>query len=265
MPTIEQVGAFLEQFAPTRLAESWDNVGLLVGDSRATVKKIMTCLTVTPASAAEAIVEQVDLIVTHHPIPFQPLKRITNEAPTGRMLWDLIRAGICIYSPHTAFDSAAEGINRHLAEGLGLTDVAVLVPSSGCGSNPAEGAGRFGSIAPAISFGDLAERVKQFLRIEQLQAIGDLQRPIDRVAVACGSAGEFLEAARAAGCQCLVTGETRFHTCLEAEATGMSLVLAGHFATERFGVERLAQVLKREFADVDIWASRHESDPLRWL
>jgi putative NIF3 family GTP cyclohydrolase 1 type 2 len=82
--------------------------------------------------------------------------------------------------------------------------------------------------------------------------------------VACGSGGEFFDAALASGCQCLVTGEARFHTCLEAEAAGCALVLAGHYATERFGVERLAEVLGQEFNAIDVWASVAEQDPLRW-
>ena len=106
--------------------------------------------------------------------------------------------------------------------------------------------------------------VKTFLSIDQLQFVGDPQRKLQNVAVACGSAGEFLPIARDAGCDCLVTGETRFHTCLEAEATDIALVLAGHFASERFGVERLADVLADRFPEVRVWPSQTERDPLRW-
>ena len=84
------------------------------------------------------------------------------------------------------------------------------------------------------------------------------------MAVACGAAGELLAAAAAAGCDSMVLGETRFHTCLEAEALGIGLLLPGHFASERFAVEQLAEVLARQFPDVKVWASREERDPLRW-
>ncbi|HEY1784747.1 MAG TPA: Nif3-like dinuclear metal center hexameric protein, partial [Pirellulales bacterium] len=90
-------------------------------------------------------------------------------------------------------------------------------------------------------------------------------RIVENVAVACGSAGEFLEPAHAAGCQLLVTGEVRFHTCLEAEALGVALLVVGHFASERFAVEALADVLAKQFPAVSVWASQRESDPLRWL
>ncbi|MEO8497908.1 MAG: Nif3-like dinuclear metal center hexameric protein, partial [Planctomycetota bacterium] len=81
----------------------------------------------------------------------------------------------------------------------------------------------------------------------------------------CGSAGSFLEAARSKDCDLLVTGETSFHTCLEAEATDMALLLPGHYASERFAVEILADVLAEQFPGIDVWASRDEADPLKWL
>lgn len=111
----------------------------------------------------------------------------------------------------------------------------------------------------------LARRVQEFLSIERLQLVGDPKQPVRTVAVACGAAGELLEAARNTACDCLVLGETRFHTCLEAEAVGVGLVLAGHFASERFAVECLAEVLTRQFPHLGVWASVQERDPIRWI
>ena len=276
--------AFLESFAPPALAEEWDNVGLLVGSREQEVSRVMTCLTISPNVVEEAIREKANLIVAHHPLPFRPLKRITDDTPEGRMLWQLIGAGVAIYSPHTAFDSAREGINQRLAEGLRLTNVAPLVPKP-ARSNiddclaavpqarlaAAEslletdvGGGRYGVYWEAISLAKLAELAKEFLHIDRVQIVGDSATPLKRVAVACGSAGEFLSVARELGCEALVTGETRFHTCLEAESTGIALVLVGHYASERFGVERLAEVLSSQFPSLTIWPSAAERDPLKW-
>ncbi len=263
MTTVQRVGEFLDSFAPGRLAEDWDNVGLLVGDSSHEVTRIMTCLTVTPASADEAVRENVDLIVSHHPLPFRPLKRITTDSVPGRLLWQLIRAGVSIYSPHTRFDSAATGINQRLAEGIGLLNIQPLVPSE---DDPdGLGAGRYGSVDGERTHADVANSLKEFLSIDGLHVVGESTRVINRVAVACGSAGSFLGAARRKGCDLLVTGETTFHTCLEAEATDVDLLLPGHFASERFAVESLAHVLGAEFSDTDVWASRDEAGPLRWM
>ncbi len=268
MATVQDVSDFLEGFAPSRLAADWDNVGLLVGDPALTVRRAMTCLTVTPASADEATRENVDLIVSHHPLPFRPLKRVTTDSVPGRLLWQLIRSGISIHSPHTRFDSAAMGINQRLAEGLGLVDVQPLVPLTDerGGADPdGLGSGRFGSLAAPLSLAECAARLKQFLSLDGLHVVGQAARLIERVAVACGSAGSYLEEAQRKGCDLLVTGETSFHTCLEAEATGIALLLPGHYASERFAVEVLADVLAKQFPDIEIWASRNEADPLHWL
>ena len=175
----------------------------------------MTCLTLTPDSVAEAVREQAELVVTHHPLPFRPLRRLTDDTPEGRLLLELIAARIAVYSPHTAFDSAGRGINQRLAEGLELLDIAPLTADA---QDPAIGSGRFGQLDPPAPLAELAARTARFLKIDGLHLVGDPRRPIHRVAVGCGSAGELLSAAIARGCDCFVTGETRFHTCLEAEA-----------------------------------------------
>jgi dinuclear metal center YbgI/SA1388 family protein len=264
MPTtISDLCRFLEAFAPPHLAEEWDNVGLLVGDPAGPVRRVMTCLTLTGGTAAEAVRERADLVVTHHPLPFKPLKRITSESTPGRLLLELIRGGVAVYSPHTAFDSAADGINQHLALKLGLVEIQPLVPSQRDVSGL--GAGRYGRLLAAASLADFAKQIKQSLGASHLQVVGQLNRPVQRVAVACGSAGSFLDAAREAGCDLLVTGETNLHTCYEARAQRMSLILAGHYATERFHLDYLAGVLQKQFADLTVWASRDEDDPVAWL
>jgi dinuclear metal center YbgI/SA1388 family protein len=262
MTTVSTIAAFLEEFAPPRLAEEWDNVGLLVGDSRRNVQRVMTCLTVTPESVAEAVAEKADLIVTHHPLPFRPVRRLTTDTPEGRLLLELIAAGIAVYSPHTAFDSARSGINQRFAEGLALNDIGPLVSDE---ADAALGTGRFGFPDNTATLASIAARVKDFLSLSGVHVVGNPQMPVRAVAVACGSGGELMDAARRAGCDCFVTGETRFHTFLEAEATGVGLILAGHFASERFAVERLAELLAAQFPTAKIWPSRRERDPVRWI
>lgn len=262
MLTVSAIAAFLEDFAPIRLAAEWDNVGLLVGDARHHVQRVMTCLTVTPQSAAEAIQEKAELIVTHHPFPFHELKRVTADRPEGRMLLELIAAGIAVYSPHTAFDSARSGINQRLAEGLGLSDVGPLVSDK---ADPKLGAGRYGFPESLATVGRIATRLKDFLNLPGVRVVGEAQMPVRAVAVACGSGGDLLEAAQRAGCDCFVTGEARFHTCLAAEALGLGLILAGHFASERFAVERLAELLAAQFPAATVWACRVERDPVQWV
>src|SRR5438105_1688964 len=126
MVTVATVMDFLERFAPAQLAAEWDNVGLLLGDRGAAVERIMTCLTVTPESATEAIEMGAQLIVSHHPILFRAVKRLTTATPEGRMLLALARVGVAVYSPHTSFDNTRGGINESLARRLGLGEVTAL-------------------------------------------------------------------------------------------------------------------------------------------
>jgi dinuclear metal center YbgI/SA1388 family protein len=264
MASVADICDFLEAIAPSELAAEWDNVGLLVGDRGQPVERLLTCLTITPAVAAEAVRERVQLIVTHHPLPFRPLKRLTADEPAGRILLDLIRAGIAIHSPHTAFDSAAAGINQQLAEGLGLLEIRPLIDNDP-DSSSGVGTGRYGRLQQSQSLLQVSARLKQFLNIPGLQRVGDPQQQIEQVAIGCGSAGEFLADAVRLGCQLLVTGETRLHTCYDAEARGLALLLCGHYASERFGVERLAQVLANQFQQLAVWPSHDERDPLTWI
>ena len=257
---LQSVVDFLEAFAPLELAEDWDNVGLLVGDREQSVRRVMTCLTITPASLAEACRESADLVITHHPLPFRSLKRLTTDSTPGKMLLQAIRSGVAIYSPHTAFDSARAGINHQLAAGIGLQEVQPLQPADSLADI---GAGRFGKLGVESSLEALAERVCEFLQIDSLELVGSAQQVVRQVAVACGSAGSFLEPAQRAGCDVLLTGETTFHTCLEAEAQGIGLLLPGHFHSERFALLTLAQTLSEQFPNLMIWASVEETDPIR--
>ena len=263
-PTVDQVARALEEFAPASLSEDWDNVGLLVGRRDETVEKLMTCLTVTPESAAEAIDRGAKMIVSHHPLPFRATSRLTSDTTTGRLLLELIAARVAIYSPHTALDSARAGINQHLAIGLGLDDIRPLIPAND-ESDCDVGSGRFGDTQATLTIAELAIRAKGFLSNDRMRLVGGRDQPCRRVAVACGSGGALLSAAIEQGCDCLVTGEASFHTCLEAQANGVGLILCGPFASERFALLSLADYLGELLPDVTVWACECERDPVQRL
>jgi dinuclear metal center YbgI/SA1388 family protein len=131
MVTVAQVADYLEGRAPAHRAATWDNVGLLLGSRSAEVRRILTCLTLTPEVAAEAASAHVDLIVSHHPIFFRAVQSLTDETPQGRAVLTLARAGIAVYSAHTAFDNCRGGINEILAQKLNLDQVVSLRRISG--------------------------------------------------------------------------------------------------------------------------------------
>jgi hypothetical protein len=127
------------------------------------------------------------------------------------------------------------------------------------------GDGRIGFLETACPLGDLAHTLKASLNLHALPVVGDPQRPVRRVAVVCGAGGELLTDVLHARADAFVTGELRFHDYLTARAHGLALLLPGHYASERIGIENLAQTLQSQFPQLHVWASRDEHDPVAWL
>lgn len=278
--TVATLCDWLQQLAPLELSEDWDNTGLLLGDPAAAVERVMTCLTLTPASVAEALAEGAQMVVVHHPLPFKPLAKITTQSYSGRLVWELARAGISVYSPHTAWDSAPRGINARLADMLGLTQVAPLIPADPVrwpNLSVNVGAGRSGVLPQPLTISEITDILAQQLpscrpRVSEPERIGTAEmdgpeaeppRLVRKVAICCGSGGSLLSAAVASHCDLFLTGEGTFHTCLESQAAGIALLMIGHFASERFAMEQLATELSAAHPQVAVWASKLEGDPVR--
>jgi len=260
---IQNVCQFLETFAPLRLAEDWDNVGLIAGDRQRELKNVMTCLTITAETADEAIAKDVDLIVSHHPLPFRPVKKLTTDNVPSELLWKLAGAGVSVYSPHTAFDSAAAGINQMIADKVGINDARPLAPIVDDAAGL--GAGRYGRLAGKVKLDDFISDVKTKFGLEHLQCVAPARNEVSKVAIACGSGGSFLDKAVFVGCDAMISGEATFHTCLDAKAKGVALILLGHYSSERFAVEALAERLQKEFSELTVWASADECDPIEFV
>lgn len=262
MPRIAHVADALEQIAPLRLAADWDSVGLLVGGRRPQIARVMTCLSLTPEVAGEAVRERADMVVTHHPLPFRPVPRITDDTSTGRVLLELIHAGIAVWSSHTAWDSAAGGINDQLAALLGLDHVAPIEPDT---IHPLAGFGRAGTAPAGWSVARLARHVAGRLGASGVHLVGEGDREAGRVGIVCGSGGDSLDAVKQAGCATLLTGEIKLHHALEARAADVAVIAVGHHASERFAMEVLAGRLAEAVPGLHCWASRDETDPIGWL
>jgi len=258
---VRDLVAALDEISPPDLHEDWDNTGLLLGDPAAASSSVLTCLTLTPDVAAEAIEGEHGLVVTHHPILFRPVQRLTANDPQGAMLLELAQAGVAVYSPHARWDNADGGINDRLAERFGLTDVLPMRVRDDLSTKTPRGAGRIGTLTEPLSFATFVDRVKVSLALPGLDAV-PTKRPVRRVGVACGAAGSYLADAVAADCDAFVTGEARFHTALEARGSGVGLVLLGHYASERFSLEELAGILADRFPDLTVQPSDVERDPL---
>lgn len=261
MTIVNDIVNWMNAQAPLALSESWDNTGLLLGDSATGVSKVQTCLTLTPASVEEAIQKQADLVIAHHPLPFKPLNRITTDSYAGKLLWQLATHRVAVYSPHTAWDSAEIGINAMIATRLGLSRVQPLVPSGVDGLGHL-GAGRIGQLETQHDLGQFCKHVMQRIPNCRMRGV-DSGKPIGRVAIACGSGASLLSSAVKLGCDLFLTGEATFHQCLEAQAAGISMLLVGHFASEQFAMVELANRISLQFSEVDCWASQLDRDPVK--
>lgn len=269
MPTLPEVLAALERIAPLRLAAEWDAVGLLVTPRRKNVARVLTCLTLTPEVAAEAVRERADLVLTHHPLPFRPVARLTPDTGTGRVLLELVAAGVGVWSSHTAWDSSAGGINQLLAAMIPLEGIVPIEPDR---EDPQVGFGRMGVAAAGTGLAALARLLAAQLMANAtqlaahaVQLVGEPDRDAGRVAIVCGSGGDSVGQVAAAGCQTLVTGEIRLHQAVEARAAGLAVVALGHHTSEHFAMAELGRRLAAEVPGVEPIGSRDDHDPLVWL
>lgn len=202
-------------------------------DSEKVVEKILLSLDVTDKTVDAAVSGGYDLILTHHPLIFSPVKSLSDQTPAGRRLIRLVQNGISVFSFHTRLDALEGGVNDVLAEQIGLFDVRPF-------GLPGEEIGRIGFVAPA-SFAEFAERVKSVLGAPVLEVV-DSGRGVGKVALVGGAGKDYLSEAIRLGADTYLTGEMGHHADLDAADAGINLILAGHHYTEFPVLERLRQL-----------------------
>lgn len=228
---VRQVLDCLNEIAPFELAEEWDNVGLLVGDTEQAVGTILCALDLTGDVVDEAIQCGAELIVTHHPVMFRGRKNLREDDPEGRILRLLVRSNIAHIAMHTNFDNAHPGVNDALAEKLELKDVEML-----------ESGMRVGNVNK-MSFEDFAEYVQMKLG-GPVRRYGNPEKSVSRIAVLGGAGEDYAGIAKAGGADVYLTGEMAYHKALDNAAMGMCVLEAGHAATELPGVNLLCRGLQ---------------------
>lgn len=231
MLTVQQVYDFINDRAPFDTQLAFDNSGLLVGDPSRAVTGIHFALDVTPAVIDEAIAHGANLIVTHHPLMFSPLKRLVETDYEASLLCRLIRADISLIAAHTNLDQAPGGVNDTLAETIGLTDVT------------GEGFLRIGSLVQPMTAGDLAAHISRQLG-DVVRIMGDPHRIVTRLGLCSGSGSDEWPSAAALGAQAFLTGEAKHHHALAAAASGVVILEGGHHATEEPGIFLLSNALQ---------------------
>lgn len=250
MTTVREIESFLYSWAPRELAESWDNVGLLVGDPEAAVERILVALDVTPQVAEEALERGCQLIVAHHPVmncAWHPVQTVRADDRQGRTLTALLRGGVAAICMHTNLDAAEGGVNDILAEKLGLTQPEMLTE---------EKIGRIGTLKCEIPLVEFTHSVIELLGCNGLRYV-DAGRPVHRVAVGGGACGCYIPQAVAAGCDTFVTSDLKYNDFLDTE--GLNLIDAGHFPTENVVCPALRDRLQGSFPAVDVLCSTSHS------
>ncbi|BAL83774.1 hypothetical protein SELR_20660 [Selenomonas ruminantium subsp. lactilytica TAM6421] len=252
----------LERIAPKRLAEDWDNPGLLVGAFNQDIRKILVCLDVSDGVVEQAIREGADMIVAHHPLIFKGLKKIRTDLPLGARLQQLLKHDIAVAAAHTNLDIAVGGVNDVLAEKIGLGRLSTFVITSQEADGTMESLGRMGSLSAPMTVEDFAGQVRDVLPTEHVRLVHAGQRPVRKVALCSGSGAEFIQKAAFMGADAYVTGDVKYHEAQMAVELGMHVIDAGHFATEFPVVEVLRQRLTEELAEynMEVIADRESRD-----
>lgn len=258
---VKDIAHAIEQVAPLRWQESYDNAGLLVGDPEATVTGVLLCTDVTRAIIDEAVAAGCNLVVSHHPLIFHGLKKLAGRDEVERMVAHAIKHDINIYSAHTNMDNAPTGVSRHMADKLGMTDVEVLEARDDEGITI--GSGVIGTVTPMAVL-DLLRHVKQTFDVGAVRYSGDTDAMVSRVAL-CGGAGSFLiDHARRAGAQVYITGDVKYHEFFKADE-GIVIADIGHYESEHFTTELFADIIAGARPDLPVRLARTQRNPVNYL
>ena len=265
---IKEILDALEEFAPLALQDGYDNAGLQIGlakDAEAT--GALLCLDVTEDVVDEAVRLGCNLIVSHHPLLFRPLKSVTPYDYVGRTVMKAVKSGVAVYAAHTNLDSAAGGVNYKMAEKLCLQQLEWLNPKGEYRSGDrvlTAGEGLIGTLPHPMGRAEFAALVKQVFRLESLHMNCTDVSTVQRVAL-CGGAGAFLiSKAVEKGADAFLTGEIGYHRFFGYEHD-LLLMELGHFESEQYTLEVLHDVIRQADASLPIHTTTVKTNPINYL
>lgn len=255
MITVGQIYDFIDSFAPFHTAMSFDNVGLLVGDRQHPVTSVIVSMDITPEVIREATEQMAELIISHHPVIFQPLKRLSPiDVP-----YLLVQNGLCAIAAHTNYDLACGGVNACLAQRLHLSEPVMLEEYENSGL----AASLIGQLESPMEPKAFALYVKKQLQCGGVKFTQG-KKNVKKVAVACGAGSSSVFAAATAGADAFVSGDSKHHELLAADSMGITMVDAGHFATEDIAIAPLCSRLSLAFPEVK-FSKSSQKDPVQYL
>lgn len=251
----------MEKWAKPSLIDDWDNTGFQIGNSQKDVKKVLIALDLDRKVLDIALKNSYDMIITHHPIIFRPLKNITSEDEKGKMILDIIKNDIVVYNAHSNLDMADRGVSHRLADVLGLMDKCILRIMTTEGEKD-YGYGIVGNIEDILLSKYLCI-VKERLKADNIMVYGDTDIEINRVAVCGGSGGEFIYDAYASGADMYITGDIKYHDAQLGYELGLVIVDGGHFNTEKMILPDIKKELENNIEEkIDIEVIMESSLPM---
>ena len=256
----------IEAKYPLNLSYDWDNVGLLVGDFDSDIKKVMTVIEANEDVIDEAIEKGADLIVTHHPFIFGKLNRVNTGDLKGKLIRKLIKNDVAVYSMHTNFDIAFDGLNDYFMELIGINETEVLdvigSDENYCGGRP-YGLGRVGNIPEEMSLREFCLKLKEILNMDCVRVTGNLEDNIKKVALVTGSGSEYVSYAKKIGADVFITGDMKYHGAQDAADIDMNVIDCGHFDTENIFRDIMYNFLSESLKDVEVQKSELNINPFK--
>ena len=237
---VKDIIRVIEDFAPLSIQEGWDNSGLCIGSPEDVVSSVLLGLDCTPDLVDEAIACGADMIVTHHPLIFSGLKKISPDNPVGEAVMKAIKAGISIYSAHTSADKVIAGVSGAMAARLGLEDVQIL-DEDGEGT----GLGVVGNLPEPLSAEEAVRLVKKSFGLKAMRTSRPVDGKISRIAMCGGSGGSLIGAAMKSGAQLYISGDISYHNFFTRE--GFMIMDIGHYESEIEIVDILFSLIKKNF------------------
>lgn len=237
---------FLEEKYPRSNAEEWDNVGLLVGNNKKDVKKIQLSIDATEKAVDYAAQNNVDMIVTHHPLIFKPLKSIVMSELSGRKIIKLIENGLNLYSIHTNLDSSKDGLNDYILELLEVKKYKIIDINA---NDETAGIGRMYTLEEKITILEYADFIKTKMEIKNVRVTSnDLKSEVKKIALINGSGMSYWRKVKSLGADLFITGDISYHDALDAKESGLHLIDIGHFESENC----FSELLKKNLEEVGL-------------
>ena len=250
MATVREIADYLEGRVPSSLKLDFDNVGLLCGFPEREVSRVLVVLDITLEAIDEALSLDAELIVSHHPVIFSPLRRVCTDAPDAKRVIALIQGELSAICLHTNLDALEGGVNTALANAVGGEDLE-YTPDIGC----------FCRVDPC-SMQDFLSQTSAALNVSDMR-YHDAGRTVEHLALCSGAGGDILYEAAQRGCDTVLTGEIKHHQWIDGAELGLNLIEGGHFATENVVTPVLAEMIREGFPDIDVCLSRLQGSPTR--